>query len=332
VLLAPLAALAALLPIAGSGVDHRPLACAVPDRFVRLEARAEPARTVGSARIYFRAAGADDWHWVSMRAEGALLRGVLPKPLSTLTAFAYYIEMIDLQMTTARTAEATVRVAPTCDEMAALLLVAPPVVVSATGVGAPVVPVGFSLSGVVAAGAAGTSNTVSAVPVPSRFGSTTALVAGGIVAAGLAVAAVVAGGEPAATLPSPSAGSCPPPAGSGSVQSQTFAWTLPAGASFVAQRFELPFQVTGAGVVEARTSYLSSARVCVCVGTRNTCRPDCVAAGASTLSVQVCEIADLAPGQWSFQVYCQTQEAGVCITPLPAGGLSGTTTVTYSPR
>lgn len=85
-------------------------------------------------------------------------------------------------------------------------------------------------------------------------------------------------------------------------------------------------------MVEARTSYSSNSRVCICVGTRNTCRPDCVGGGASTLSVQVCEIADLTPGRWSFQVYCQTQDAGVCITPLPAGGVSGTTTVTYTPR
>jgi hypothetical protein len=141
-----------------------------------------------------------DWYSVSMKAEGAVFVGVLPKPKKDLKSFRYYIEVTDKSLGTNRTAEyeaAVVDSASACKGklLASALSSASVVLQGPAGVAA--LPAGFASSGVVAGSAAGSSAAAGAGASAAGAGGgigATALVIGGVAAAGGAAAVVAAKG------------------------------------------------------------------------------------------------------------------------------------------
>ena len=181
-------------------IDHRPVACAAVDRFARLEARFSPAEDVAVARVVFQGE-TTDWYSVAMKAEGATFAGVLPKPKKSLKSFRYYIEVTDKALGTNRTAEYTTMVVDSSSAckggvMAGTLASASVVLQGPAGVVA--LPAGFASTGVVAGSAAGSGGAAGAVGAAGAGGGfgATALVLGGLAAAGGAVAlALPKGGD-----------------------------------------------------------------------------------------------------------------------------------------
>lgn len=198
------AALLVLCPTAARsqtlGVEHAPAGCVVARQFPVLSARIDPTDRVARARIYFRAEGRPHWYFVEMARQGALFQGKLPRPRKGTARIQYYIEALDTAAASTRTPEYTPTVmgsAPECSR-------ATPVATAAGGrsvipvnapPGAPIVPVGFEATGIVAAGAAGAAVAATAVAAGAGGGGlgTTALVVGGVVVAGGAAAAVTLG-------------------------------------------------------------------------------------------------------------------------------------------
>ncbi len=200
-------------PHQGPGIDHRPVACAVAEKFPRVEARFSPADTVAKAQVLFQGANPEEWYAVAMKSEGPGFSGVLPRPRKSLKEFRYYIEVTDRAMRTSRTTEYTTSVVGSASECKGkvLAVAVATAVVSVTGpAGAAVVPAGFAATGVVAAGS-GVAGASSASAGGGGL-STGVLVAGGlaVAAGGIAVAANAAKGEgsPGSTGTS-TAPSCP---------------------------------------------------------------------------------------------------------------------------
>lgn len=319
-------------------LDHETIGCVVAERFPVVSARIAPAQEIASARVYPRADGGRHWYYVDMKPSGADYRATLPKPLKTTGRVQYYLEATNRRLDVRRTPDRSSHVVGSeagCREGLVAAALGSAAVTVVAPAGAPALPSGFSPTGIVAPAGAGASAAATA-GVAGAGMSTSLVIAGAAVAVAGGTAALVSaasgGAEP---LPSPSpTPTCPAPPGTGPAQAQSFSWTLPGGATHTVQRFDLPFAIPGAGVVEARSTFASGFVACVCLGSRNVCRPDCSDEGVASIAVDVCMLPEMAPGQWWVQVYCAvtTQGSGVCATPLPAGGLSGVTTVTYTPR
>lgn len=176
----------ALVQTGSAGIDHKPVACVVADRFPRLEARFEGIE-VGAARVVFQGAS-PDWYSVAMKPEGGAFAGVLPKPLKSLKALKYYIEVTDRALATQRTPDHTTVVVGGAGEcanrvVAAALSTASIVLQGPAGVAA--LPAGFAPTGVVAG--AGGAVTGSAAGTAAGGGASAG-------AAGAAGATVAAGG------------------------------------------------------------------------------------------------------------------------------------------
>lgn len=185
-------------------IDHQPVACAAAEKFPRLEARFEPAETVATARVVFQGQ-TTDWYSVAMKQEGAVFAGVLPKPNKNLKSFRYYIEVTDKALSTNRTSDHTAAVvgsASACKGkvMAGALASASVILQGPAGVVA--LPAGFASSGVVAGSAAGSGSAAGAAGASGAAGGggigATALVLGGVAAAGGAAVALKQGGEDSA--------------------------------------------------------------------------------------------------------------------------------------
>lgn len=187
-------------------IEHQPVACAVAEKFPQLKARLVPTDAVANARVVFQGENTQEWYSVAMKRDGAGFSGVLPKPMKSLRAFRYYVEVTDKAAGTSRTADYTASVvesAGTCKGrlLAAALSSASVLVQAPAGIAA--LPVGFASSGVVAAGSVagaaggGSGATGSAVAGATAAGggglSTGAIVGiaagvGGAAAVGIAVA------------------------------------------------------------------------------------------------------------------------------------------------
>lgn len=191
------AALATLSPtLAGAAIviDHPAVSCVVAEQYPLFEARFDPGDQVSRALVYFRPEGGHAWYFVTMKGNAGVFSGVIPRPKKDLKSLDYYIEVTDSAFAAARTEEhspVVVSSAGECkDRLAAGALASSSVVLNAPA-GAPLVPAGFSPTGVVAAGAP--SGPVTAAAKHGGIG-TTALVAGGVVAAGAVVAVAAHGG------------------------------------------------------------------------------------------------------------------------------------------
>src|SRR5262245_36413036 len=90
------AALAASSPQAAPrhdvALDHTAIECAVAGMHPKLRACVRAQQSVAAPRIYFRSAGGRSWHYVEMNREGgACYSAALPRPLSDLARFEYYV-------------------------------------------------------------------------------------------------------------------------------------------------------------------------------------------------------------------------------------------------
>jgi len=183
-------------------IDHQPVACAVAERFPKLEARFVPADGVAKARVVFQGANASEWYSVDMKSERSNFSGILPKPQKGLKSFRYYIEVTDQALGTNRTVDYEAIVVGSSGECqgkltAAALGSASILLQGPAGVAA--LPAGFAANGVVVAGASAGSSSAAGAAGASSAGAgggvgATGLVLGGIAVAGGAAAAVVAKG------------------------------------------------------------------------------------------------------------------------------------------
>lgn len=177
-------------------IDHQGVACAVAERFPRLEAGVSPLESVAIARVLFQGTS-PEWYSVAMKVEGGSFVGVLPKPKKSLKAFRYYIEVTDKALGTTRTPEFSTTVIESSGAcrgiLAGALSSASLVLQGPAGIVA--IPAGFASTGVVAGSAAGTGSAAGAAGAGGGIGAT-ALVVGGLAAAGGAVAlALPKGGD-----------------------------------------------------------------------------------------------------------------------------------------
>ena len=194
------AVLTAPAVVQATEIDHKAVGCVVAEHFPRLEARLNPADSVGRARIFFRTEGGPSWYAVAMKREGDLFLAALPKPKKSLKQFHYYVEVADKAAATSRTEEyATDVVSGTggCSKgmMAGMMSVAS--ILLEVPVGAAAIPVGFSSAGVVAAGSTATVAGGGAAASSGGGGLGTGAIVGGLgaVAAAGAVVAVKAAGS-----------------------------------------------------------------------------------------------------------------------------------------
>lgn len=73
-------------------IHHEPYGCLVEGRFAEIDATIEPASEVAEARLYFRSAQSDEWHWVKMTKADGRFVGRLPKPQEAANPVRYRIE------------------------------------------------------------------------------------------------------------------------------------------------------------------------------------------------------------------------------------------------
>src|SRR5689334_19774777 len=106
--LVALACLAALpSQAAAATIQHDGVGCVMAEHYPQLHAVIAPPETVARARVLFRAEGTQQWYAVAMKREGTAFTGILPKPKRDLKRFAYYLEVADTSLSTARTPEYT---------------------------------------------------------------------------------------------------------------------------------------------------------------------------------------------------------------------------------
>lgn len=179
-------------------IDHQGVACAVADRFPRLEAEFSPIEGVAIARVLFQGTS-PEWYSVAMKKQGNSFFGVLPKPKKDLRLFRYYIEVTDKALGSTRTPEFSTSVIESSGAckggiLAGALGSASVVLQGPAGVVA--LPAGFASTGVVAGSTVGASGAATAGGGGLSTGALVGIV-GGVAAAGAGVAAAVAakGGE-----------------------------------------------------------------------------------------------------------------------------------------
>jgi hypothetical protein len=189
-------------------IDHQEVACVVAEKFPLFSARLDPAESIARVRVHFRAEGGPVWYYVEMKNREGVFYGTLPKPRKSTKKIHYYIEVVDKSLAESRTQEYSPDVvsgADACSRKMAVASVsgATSVVVGAPA-GAPLPPLGFAPSGIVAAGTASAAG--SAAVAGAAAGVSTAVIVAGVVgagaaAAGIAVAAGKQGGSTTTTVP-----------------------------------------------------------------------------------------------------------------------------------
>ena len=202
-LLCGIALLVAPSPMAAQtpSIEHSAVACVVAEKFPRMEARFTPAESVAVARIVFQGENIKEWYSVAMKPEGLAFFGVLPTPKKSLKSFRYYIEVTDKTMGSSRTSENVTSVVDSAGACKGRLLAASLASASVLiqgPAGALALPAGFASAGVVAGAAAGSGSAVGTAGAGVGAGGgigATALVIGGIAAAGGAVALALPKGD-----------------------------------------------------------------------------------------------------------------------------------------
>ena len=200
---APLAPAPEAVPAqAGVAIDHKAVSCIVAERFPRMQACFSPTDRLSRARVQFRAGGTPHWYYVDMAREGECFSATLPKPKKQTKQIDYYVEAVDAAFSETRTPEHAPIVVGRQGECqdrvtAAMLSTASVVVGSVTG--APVLPVGFSTSGLIAAAPAGAATGASTGTAQGSGAGAAGTAAGGA-ATGMSLTTIglIAGGAAAA--------------------------------------------------------------------------------------------------------------------------------------
>lgn len=101
-----LAGLGVLLAVA---IDHTAYDCFPKDKFARVDAVIEPAASVGHARVYFKRAGADDFHAVDMTLRRGRFEARLPRPKGDEDV-VYFLEAVEQDGTVRRSPQMSAKV------------------------------------------------------------------------------------------------------------------------------------------------------------------------------------------------------------------------------
>ena len=73
-------------------IQHDPIGCLVAGQFPLVDANINPAGSVARARVYFKAAGSDNWYYVEMTPAEAGFVGKLPRPKLEASPITYYVQ------------------------------------------------------------------------------------------------------------------------------------------------------------------------------------------------------------------------------------------------
>ena len=122
-----------------------------------------------------------------MQREGDTFYGALPKPKKTTKRIEYYVEAVDKALAESRTKEYGPAVVGPGECPKNMVVTSAKVAVGSLTPGAPLVPVGFSATGVEPVGAAGTAAGAAA---GTTAGTAAAVATGGAAAGGLSGAAI----------------------------------------------------------------------------------------------------------------------------------------------
>jgi len=165
-------------PASTTEIIHDPIGCLVAGQFPLVDATINPAASVARARVYFKAAGSEDWYYVEMTPAEAGFVGKLPRPKVEASPITYYVQATTTEFGENKTPEIeaiVVAEAKDCPGDKKVAAIGPPgeVTVFSAATGSAIAPVGFA-----AGGLALTAGTI-------------ALVLGGAAAVGIGTAVVV---------------------------------------------------------------------------------------------------------------------------------------------
>jgi hypothetical protein len=109
--LAPLAADAS-----GLSLRHAPVGCLIAEEHLEIDATIRPAAKVKHARVYFKAKGEQDYHYVEMVPEIGRFVACLPRPHAYTGPIDYYVEAASGAGETARSEDVSALVIRRADE------------------------------------------------------------------------------------------------------------------------------------------------------------------------------------------------------------------------
>ena len=94
-------------PLAAQPVEirHDDVSCVVAGQYPEIDACFDPVEQLVSARVFFRAAGTQDWYYVDMAEDASCFRGILPRPSDAIEHVDYYVAATDRAYLETRTAE-----------------------------------------------------------------------------------------------------------------------------------------------------------------------------------------------------------------------------------
>jgi hypothetical protein len=193
------ALLAAALPAAAATlqVEHEPITCAAPGRYVRVDVRAVPAEEAVAGEVAFRPGPASDWYRIALSPRTDGWTAMLPRPNAGLARFEYRVVLTGKDAVPVEAGPLAVAVTPDCRTAHSSAVASAIVVRVPPGAPAiPPVPPGFS-----PVGASGPEAARRLAPLPGK-GGRLAFGAGalGVVAASVAA---VAGARNDAIAPQP---------------------------------------------------------------------------------------------------------------------------------
>jgi len=183
-----------LAPEIPPGINHQEIGCFIAGQFPLVDAVIEPMTSVVRSRVYFKAAGTEDYFYVEMTPDIGQFVGKLPRPRLEASPITYYIQATTTEgdSQTPEIQALVVENEGDCEDRRVAAIGPPgPVQVFSATTGTLVKPIGF------AAGAVGLS------------ALTIALLAGGALAIGIGTAVVI-NNPPASPSPSPSPTPEPP--------------------------------------------------------------------------------------------------------------------------
>jgi hypothetical protein len=165
-------------PPTSTEIQHDAIGCLVAGQFPLVDAQINPAASVARARVYFKAAGSDDWYYVEMTPAEAGFVGKLPRPKLEASPITYYIQATTTEFGENKTAEIeaiVVAEAKDCPDDKKVAGIGPPgeVTVFSAATGSAIAPVGFAAGGL------------------ALTAGTLALILGGAAAIGIGTAVVV---------------------------------------------------------------------------------------------------------------------------------------------
>ena len=165
-------------PATSTEIIHDPIGCLVAGQFPLIDANINPAASVARARVYFKAAGSDDWYYVEMTPAEAGFVGKLPRPKIEASPITYYVQATTTEFGENKTPEIeaiVVAEAKDCPGDKKVAGIGPPgeVTVFSAATGSAIAPVGFAAGGL------------------ALTAGTLALVLGGAAAIGIGTAVVV---------------------------------------------------------------------------------------------------------------------------------------------